>query len=317
MDELDQTLDTPSDNGDDLQQIKGIGQVVAQAMNSVGIHRYADLARFTSESLSDLLKAEIPSISPKRIEREDWIGQARALAQLANTERKPTEEASEVAEEPEEEAPSPSTWRQHAGFSVFFDYLIDEQGEQLWQTRVYHDETDEEAIFPGVTTTPWAKWVTEQAKLPAESMPSVTERVPEPTPAETEIAAPPATKTPYDAELEFIEVQVSEIKPSSDVPEKRLKARVRFQVVGSEAETVAAELIPFQIAVHAVDLESGASGLIASGDSELQPRVFEYTSELTFPIPEVGRYELHTIVLLLPPREMMANHRGPIIKVVP
>jgi hypothetical protein len=134
MDELDQVLDTPPSNGDDLQQIKGIGQVIAQALNSIGIRRYSDLTRFTPESLADLLQVEIASISPKRIERDDWIGQARVLAQLASTEGEPTEEETETAEEPEEGAPVPPPWRQHAGFSVFFDYQTDESGKRVWQT---------------------------------------------------------------------------------------------------------------------------------------------------------------------------------------
>jgi hypothetical protein len=317
MDELDQVLDTPPSNGDDLQQIKGIGQVIAQALNSIGIRRYSDLTRFTPESLADLLQVEIASISPKRIERDDWIGQARVLAQLASTEGEPTEEETETAEEPEEGAPVPPPWRQHAGFSVFFDYQTDESGKRVWQTRVYHDEADEQAPFEGLETAPWVNWVLEQAKLPIELTPTVTEVPPEPKPAETEIAAPSAVETPYDAQLEIIEVQVTEIKPSPDVPDKRLKAAVRFRVAGSEAETVAAKCIPFRIEHHTVDLESGASGLVASEDNELQPRVFEYTSEQSFPIPEVGRYELHTIVLLLPPGEMMTYHRGLTIKVVP
>jgi hypothetical protein len=250
MDELDQTPDIPSDSGDDLQQIRGIGQAIAQAMNSIGIRCYGDLASFTPESLADLLQIEIPSVSPKRIELDGWIGEAKALAQSADMEREPTEEGAEVAEEPEEEAPVPPTWRQHAGFLVFFDYKRDEQGEQVWQTRAYHDETGEEKHFPGVEPAPWVNWVLDQVELPIEPAPTLTEIPTEPTPAETEIAAPPAAKTPCDAELEIIEVQVTEIKPSSGVPEKRLKAGVRFQVAGSEAETVAAELIPFRIEVH-------------------------------------------------------------------
>jgi hypothetical protein len=200
---------------------------------------------------------------------------------------------------------------------VFFDYQTDESGERVWQARAYHDETGEETHFAGLETAPWVNWVLDQAELPIEPTPTVTEIPPEPKPAETEIAAPAAVEMPYDAELKIIEVQVTEIKPSPDVPEKRLKAGVRFQVAGSEAETVAAECIPFRIEHHTVDLESGASGLVASEDSELQPQVFEYASEQAFPIPEVGRHELHTIVLLLPPGEMMTYHRGPTIKVVP
>jgi hypothetical protein len=309
--------DKPSGGRDDLQQIKGIGQVIAQAMNSVGIHRYADLTKFTPDSLADVLRVEIVSVSPKRIEREDWIGQARALAQPANTEREPTEEGAEVAEEPEEEAPVPSPWRQHAGFSVFFDYQRDEHSERIWQTRVYHDETGEEEPFPGLETAPWVKWVFDQAELPIEPAPTLAEIPPEPAPADTDIAAPVAAETPYAVQLEILSVEVSEVKPSSETPEKQLMAEVRIKVAGPEAETVAALRLCLRIEVHAVDLETGTSELVASGESQLQSQVFEYTSEQMFPIPEVGRHELHTIVLLLPPGEMMTYHRGPTIKVVP
>jgi len=317
MDELDQTQDRSSYSGDDLQQIKGIGQAIAQAMNSVGINRYADLASFTPESLADLLQIEIPSVSPKRIEHDDWIGQAKTLAQSANTEREPTKEEEEVTKEPEEGAPVSPRWHQHAGFSVFFDYQIDDHGAHVWQTRAYHDETDIETSFPGVAPAPWVNWVIKQAELTTEPTQTETQIPPEPKLGETDIAEASEAEAQYEAELEIVEVRVTEIKPSSDVPEKRLQAGVRFQVVGSEAETVAAEFIPFRIELHTVDLESGASGLVASNDSELQPQVLKYTSEQTFPIPSVGRYELHTIVLLLPPAEMMAYHRGPTIKVVP
>ena len=69
--------------------------------------------------------------------------------------------------------------------------------------------------------------------------------------------------------------------------------------------------------VHTVDVESRASNLVASEPGQLQPELFEYTSQQRFPIPELGRYELHSIVFLLPPHEMMAFYQGPALKVVP
>jgi hypothetical protein len=246
-------------------------------------------------------------IRPERIKTKNWIGQARDLAQQANTERTPPGEETEVAKEPEE-APSPPTWRQQAGFSLFFDYVTDEHGRQRWRTRVYHEESGEAPELPGIETAEWVNWILERAKLPVAA---------EPVRPEIEAAAPPAPVASYDARIEILDVQVSEIGPSPGVPEKRLMAEVRFQVSGTDAEALTADCIPFRIEVHTVDLESGASNLVASKQSQLQPQVFEYPSQQTFLVPEAGRHELHSIVLLLPPGEMMASHRGPIIRVVP
>jgi predicted flap endonuclease-1-like 5' DNA nuclease len=305
IDESSRTPDRPSDDRDNLQRIKGIGQSIAQALNSLGIHRYADLANFTPDSLADLLKARIPSISPRRIERDDWLGQAMVLAQHRNTEHTPPAEEMRTAKAPEE-VPNPFPWRQHAGFSVFFDSLRDEHGNEVWQTRVYHDESGKETLLSGIETAAWVNWILERAKLPAAAGPTPTE-----------VAALPVHVTPYDARIEILDVRDSEVRPSSGVPEKRLMAKVRFQVSGAEAETLTADCLPFRVEVHTVNLKSRASDLVASEGGQLRPQVFEYTSQQAFPFPELGRYELHTIVLVLPPGEMMAYHLGPTIKVVP
>jgi hypothetical protein len=66
---------------DDFKQIKGIGQAIAQAMHQLGLHRFADLASLTPEKLYALLHAQsVGAVSIARIEREDWLGQARELA---------------------------------------------------------------------------------------------------------------------------------------------------------------------------------------------------------------------------------------------
>ncbi len=154
------------DERDDLETIKGVGPAFADALNIIGIRRFADLAQYTPDQLSTaLLEQASARVPPERIEADNWIGQARELARRVNTERRPPEERAEVAKEPEE-APPELAWRQHAGFSLFFDYLTDEHGERAWQTRVYHDESGEEALFPGTETALWVNWILERAKLP-------------------------------------------------------------------------------------------------------------------------------------------------------
>jgi hypothetical protein len=326
VNELNQTLDRPPDDGDGLRQIKGIGQAIAQALNSLGIHRYADLVSFTPNSLADLLKAEIPTISSKRIEREDWIGQAQSLAHSQEELEPPRPEA--------DEAPAPSAegrekdtgkaprkdWRELADFFVSFGFAIGPEGEERLQTKVHHSQADKPKEWDGIVTDELINWMLNQAdlSLPTETEAQVEEKPPAKPPlTEPKVATPPVPVTPYDARVEILEVQVSEVPTPFGVREKKLMAEVRFQISGPEAKTLTTEPIPFRIEVHTVDLESGVSTLVASEGNQLQPRGFEYTRQQAFPLPDIGRYELHTIVLLLPPGEMMAFHRGPTIKVVP
>ncbi len=349
MDELNQTPDRPSDDGDGLRQIKGIGQVIAQALNSLGIYRYADLASFTPDSLAALLKAGIPSISPKRIERDDLLGQARVLAQAHNQEERddllgqarvlaqahnqeerddllgqarvlaqahnqeelesPRPEADENGtsalsaegrEEDTAEAPREG-WRELADFFISFGFAIDPEGEERLQTKAHYSQADKPAQWDGIVTDQLISWMLSQANL---SLPTETE-------------AQPVSVTPYDARIEILDVRLSQIGPSPGVPGKRLVADIRFQISGPEAENLTTERIPFRIEVHAVNLESGALTLVASERSQLQPRVFEYTSQQSFPMPDLGLYELHTILLVLPPGEMMVFRREPTFRVVP
>lgn len=304
----DENVAVSTDNTrDSLETITGIGPTFSKALHKIGIHRFEDLAQCTPQDLSQVLLEQAGvRVSPERIEAKNWIGQAGALARNGSDVLTPPAEETRI--KLPGKAPNPSPWHQHAGFSVFFDLLRDELGNEAWQTRVYHDESDQETLFSGIETAPWVNWILERAKLPVTT---------EPTPTETEVSAPPTPVAPYDARIEILDVQDSEVGPSSGIPEKRLMAEVRFRLSGAEAETLTANRLFFRVEVHTVDLESGTSNLVASGRGQLRPLVFEYASQQTFPMPELGHYELHSIVLLLPPGEIMAYHRGPTFKVIP
>lgn len=68
---------------DDLKQVKGIGPQNESRLKSVGISTFAQLA-----ALDDALASRLGSLLsfPGRIEREDWVGQARHLASGEETE---------------------------------------------------------------------------------------------------------------------------------------------------------------------------------------------------------------------------------------
>ncbi|MFQ5473951.1 MAG: hypothetical protein ACE5FA_13865, partial [Dehalococcoidia bacterium] len=230
------TAASVDDGRDDLETINGIGPTFAEALYKTGVRRFTDLAQYTPVELSKALLEQIGLKVPvQRIEADDWIGQARALAPQVNTERELPEEEAKVVREPEKV--NHPTWHQHAGFSLFFDYVTDEHGEQVWQTRVYHDESGEEMLFSGIEPAPWVNWVLEQSELPIAG---------ELAPTETEAAPPSAPVTPHDAQIEILDVQVSEVQTPVGVREKKLLAKVSFQISGSEADALTTERIPFR-----------------------------------------------------------------------
>jgi predicted flap endonuclease-1-like 5' DNA nuclease len=73
----------PGGRVDDLKRIRGVGVLIEKRLNALGISSYEQVANWT--------KAEIDSVSTQldfrgRIERENWIEQARILASGGQTE---------------------------------------------------------------------------------------------------------------------------------------------------------------------------------------------------------------------------------------
>lgn len=67
---------------DDLQQIKGIGPTMEEKLNALGIYTFDQIANFTSED--EQAVAEATEYFPGRIERDEWVKQAKALKQQKN-----------------------------------------------------------------------------------------------------------------------------------------------------------------------------------------------------------------------------------------
>jgi NADH-quinone oxidoreductase subunit E len=80
-DELQRKLDergAAQPQGDDLKRIAGIGPAFERALAKQGITSYAQIAAWAPE---DVLRiAGVLNISPRRIERDEWIQRARSLA---------------------------------------------------------------------------------------------------------------------------------------------------------------------------------------------------------------------------------------------
>lgn len=78
---------------DDLKRIKGIGPVNEKALNDLGIFKFSQIAAWTPANVDWV---EDFMSFPGRIEREDWIAQAKVLAEGAETAFSKRVDAGEV-----------------------------------------------------------------------------------------------------------------------------------------------------------------------------------------------------------------------------
>ena len=88
-----ETVEVAAGEEDDLKRIKGIGPVNEKALNELGIFKFSQIAAWTPANVDWV--EEFMSF-PGRIEREDWIAQAKTLATGDDTEFSKRVDAGEV-----------------------------------------------------------------------------------------------------------------------------------------------------------------------------------------------------------------------------
>ena len=84
-----QGLPGPEGEPDDLKRISGIGPGIERTLHELGVYHFRQIAAFTPENVAWVNRR---LRFKGRIEREDWIGQARALAaggETGSDERQP------------------------------------------------------------------------------------------------------------------------------------------------------------------------------------------------------------------------------------
>jgi hypothetical protein len=157
---------TPGDVPDGLERITGLDPWIAQLIRESGIGRVSAVAGLSAPALSAFLRERaVAALAVERIERDDWVGQARRLRGGGDDDPLVQEKGDEPEHRPPVEAD-----RQQAGFSLFFDLARDAHGREIWHTRVYHEESGSEIILPGLEPGPWTDWILARA-LPAEDRP--------------------------------------------------------------------------------------------------------------------------------------------------
>jgi len=69
---------------DDLKRISGIGPSLEKKLNNIGIFTYQQISRFTHKDMADI--TELITFFPGRIERDNWVLQAKKLVKGTGTD---------------------------------------------------------------------------------------------------------------------------------------------------------------------------------------------------------------------------------------
>lgn len=285
---------------DSLREISDIGPKYNRALKKIGVHRFADLAQYTPAQLAaQLTERGDVNVKAERIEKHDWIGQAKRLANLP----KKANAALPLVVHGKRPSPTdtkPEGWRQVAGFSLFFDTIVHDSGEQEWQTRLYHEETYQDTLLASIETAVWADWIVTHAQLPKVE----SERDVEETAVST-----PATTLP-DVKLHIDNVAVS------GAAGDRIDVNIRLGFIGADAPATSNQPISCLVEFQTIDLISHTVAQhFEAEQSQLQPGTGVFHLQKSLPIPDAGRYELFTVVYVQSPLEMLACHTGPTLKV--
>ena len=275
----------------DLRRINGLGHKSAKALTALGICSCAELAQYlmqhSAQELSERLAEQKVSVAAKTIENQDWLGQARKHAAQPPRDPATTKRESSTPQEQESTPVRRSGPPDGQYFTVVFW-----RDDGHWKVTTYDERPrikwDEEH---GTDPAEWANWILAQMRR------------------DPDLGFPLAeswTQAAPELEVEIVNVRHYEAERFT-----KLAAEISFEVSGSGRDALASALVPLWIHLHTVNVMSGQVNCVALIQEELEPGVFSYKKVLEYPVPEVGRYELHSLVLLLPPIGRMAHHRGP------
>lgn len=134
---------------DDFRQIKGIGPATEARLHAAKIFTYAQLTAVSPQTVAEIL----PGFTAKRIQQEDWLGQAEALCSSANS--------AEVS----------NNGQRYATFTV--ELLLDEDSS-VRRTRVVHVQEESKKSWSGWQPKAMKQFIATQAGVFSKSKASAT-----------------------------------------------------------------------------------------------------------------------------------------------
>jgi hypothetical protein len=149
----------PGEEYDDLSELDGIGERYAAALAEAGIKSFSDLIKYTPKTLSETLKERANvRISEKRIDTENWIGQARQALGRKKLPVVGLPASDEKVKDTEDK------WTERGMFQITFESRK-LNGEEVLQTRVYDDRSGDETALSGIDPDAWVNWILERTGL--------------------------------------------------------------------------------------------------------------------------------------------------------
>jgi hypothetical protein len=119
----------------------------------------------------------------------------------------------------------------------------------------------------------------------------------------------------YDVSVEIYNFQIAVARPTPKTPETHLKATVGLKLSGQDSEKLASHGTSYRTEIFTIDVDSGFPRKIGSREDRFKPHVLDYSYQLEVPMPDVGRYEIHSLIRMVSSGEVKAYHRGPVMRV--
>lgn len=288
-----------------LESITNIGPGVREILVVAGKETIANIASSTVDEISIILtdgKSPAVTRTPEKI--DGMIQSAKQL--LATQQGQDTQEELPVFRVyfehgrndkeqkcwralilPKTEEDEPEKWEARNGNGAYIVKFMQYRTENKtsWHTTV-ENSTGEPTDFTGWQPDAWWSWFASKEDLSLETtMPK------SPDASDTAVTSPPATSGDRPINITQFEI----VQP--DRSEETVEANIAF-TVDAEIDTSKTPL-HYQVMVFVSDLENNESYLADVEIKLYDPEEQAITSQISFPMPALGRFQPHCFVLLL------------------
>jgi hypothetical protein len=305
---------------DQLTLIDGIDPTIERVLNGIAIRRYADLAAQTPEFLAEALQRVHIPISVEAIAEQNWIGRAHQLADvhlgLASTG------SEEVKERQEQALPDVDAGKLDDNERIVETATASvlRQQEAVAPADLPAQEGDARDKAPDIRETktkPSAHTPSAARALQAAKVMNSAAAADEASAAPP--VAPPLASTPVPSAMELHIRRARFMQKDSSSPEKQgektLHGEITCELVHDGELSKSPETMALYTQVHAVNLNTGGSELLASKSQTVLPRINDYSVAIDFKIPPAGRYQLQVVAFLIGATPLLDIYRGPVLRV--
>ena len=243
----------PDEEHDNLAELDGIGERYSAGLAKAGVNSFNDLVKYTPKTLSEALKERAGlKISEKRIDSQNWIGQAR---QALGRKKLPAVRMPPPKPTPEK----PEEWKERGTFTVSFESRMI-KGEEVWQTLVYDDEpSGEELPLPGISIDTWANRILDKAGLQALAQEAQTEPNRQTDTTHTEIERLKQELDALNLSLSAAQDEAAQAKARAEKLENALQnVRQELETARTEATKAKAEAKTSTEAIESVKQQAQA-----------------------------------------------------------